>query len=98
MDLNKDAKLTYDEFKEGSKQDPTIVQVRLSLYCILRSELMKGIVVIRRSSLNLNQRLVGERSRVQIVWESGRVGEIGEEGLMYSLSIDMQTNDQDYGL
>jgi hypothetical protein len=27
MDLNKDAKLTYDEFKEGSKQDPTIVQV-----------------------------------------------------------------------
>lgn len=26
MDLNKDAKLTYDEFKEGSKQDPTIVQ------------------------------------------------------------------------
>jgi len=28
MDLNKDAKLTYDEFKEGSKQDPTIVQVR----------------------------------------------------------------------
>lgn len=30
MDLNKDARLTYDEFKEGSKQDPTIVQVRLS--------------------------------------------------------------------
>lgn len=29
MDLNKDAKLTYDEFKEGSKQDPTIVQVRV---------------------------------------------------------------------
>nr|XP_019044932.1 calcium-binding protein NCS-1 [Kwoniella bestiolae CBS 10118]OCF23862.1 calcium-binding protein NCS-1 [Kwoniella bestiolae CBS 10118] len=27
MDLNKDAKLTFDEFKEGSKQDPTIVQV-----------------------------------------------------------------------
>ena len=31
MDLNKDAKLTYDEFKEGSKQDPTIVQVRPSV-------------------------------------------------------------------
>ena len=27
MDLNKDAQLTFDEFKEGSKQDPTIVQV-----------------------------------------------------------------------
>lgn len=27
MDMNKDAKLNYDEFKEGSKQDPTIVQV-----------------------------------------------------------------------
>lgn len=28
MDMNKDHRLTYDEFKEGSKQDPTIVQVR----------------------------------------------------------------------
>jgi len=28
MDLNKDHKLTFEEFKEGSKQDPTIVQVR----------------------------------------------------------------------
>ncbi|POW03313.1 hypothetical protein PSHT_11730 [Puccinia striiformis] len=31
MDHNKDHKLTFDEFKEGSKQDPTIVQA-LSLY------------------------------------------------------------------
>lgn len=31
MDRNKDAKLTFEEFKEGSKQDPTIVQA-LSLY------------------------------------------------------------------
>lgn len=30
MDRDKDAKLTYEEFVEGSKQDPTIVQVRLS--------------------------------------------------------------------
>lgn len=30
MDRDKDAKLTYDEFVEGSKQDPTIVQVRTS--------------------------------------------------------------------
>ena len=27
--MNKDARLTFDEFKEGSKQDPTIVQVGL---------------------------------------------------------------------
>ena len=32
MDKDKDAKLTYEEFVEGSKQDPTIVQVRESLY------------------------------------------------------------------
>jgi hypothetical protein len=30
MDRDKDAKLTFDEFVEGSKQDPTIVQVRTS--------------------------------------------------------------------
>ena len=27
MDRDKDAKLTFEEFVEGSKQDPTIVQV-----------------------------------------------------------------------
>lgn len=27
MDVDKDDRLTYDEFVEGSKQDPTIVQV-----------------------------------------------------------------------
>jgi neuronal calcium sensor 1 len=31
MDRDKDAKLTYDEFVEGSKLDPTIVQVRTFL-------------------------------------------------------------------
>jgi Ca2+-binding EF-hand superfamily protein len=30
MDRDKDARLTYDEFVEGSKQDPTIVQVSSS--------------------------------------------------------------------
>lgn len=29
MDRDKDTKLTYEEFVEGSKQDPTIVQVYL---------------------------------------------------------------------
>lgn len=28
MDRDKDAKLTFDEFVEGSKHDPTIVKVR----------------------------------------------------------------------
>lgn len=37
MDRDKDAKLTYDEFVEGSKQDPTIVQVRSDCYVISRS-------------------------------------------------------------
>jgi hypothetical protein len=32
MDKDKDAKLTYEEFVEGSKQDPTIVQVCHSSY------------------------------------------------------------------
>jgi Ca2+-binding EF-hand superfamily protein len=32
MDRDKDAKLTFDEFVEGSKQDPTIVQVRTSAH------------------------------------------------------------------
>jgi Ca2+-binding EF-hand superfamily protein len=31
MDMNKDAKLNYEEFKEGSKQDPTIVQVSIGI-------------------------------------------------------------------
>ena len=31
MDLNHDHQLTFEEFKEGSKKDPTIVQA-LSLY------------------------------------------------------------------
>lgn len=30
MDFNKDKQLTYEEFAEGSKKDPSIVQVRLS--------------------------------------------------------------------
>jgi hypothetical protein len=29
MDRDKDAKLTYEEFVEGSKKDPTIVQVEI---------------------------------------------------------------------
>ena len=31
MDFNKDHRLTFEEFAEGSKKDPSIVQVRSSL-------------------------------------------------------------------
>ena len=36
MDKDKDTKLTFDEFVEGSKQDPTIVQVSHSLSRLIR--------------------------------------------------------------
>lgn len=67
MDRNKDAKLTYEEFKEGSKQDPTIVQVSSSVLVVVRGRhcatgstcnainervlMSLGVVVIRRSRL-----------------------------------------------
>lgn len=41
MDRDKDAKLTYDEFVEGSKQDPTIVQVRFVFVLALLRRLLK---------------------------------------------------------
>lgn len=42
MDFNKDKQLTYEEFAEGSKKDPSIVQVRLisrNLFVILRNRM-----------------------------------------------------------
>lgn len=54
MDRDKDAKLTYDEFVEGSKQDPTIVQVRTVPFCpslrILKA-CYAGIVPLRWSRI-----------------------------------------------
>jgi len=52
MDRDKDAKLTYDEFVEGSKQDPTIVQVRHSQLTAFVSALTMwflGLVLVRWS-------------------------------------------------
>lgn len=52
MDLNKDARLTYDEFKEGSKQDPTIVQVRpMGRLMGCTDEI--GIIALRRSCIRV---------------------------------------------
>lgn len=55
MDRNKDAKLTYDEFVEGSKQDPTIVQVSTSesYHPTAGSHIktLAGAVAIRRTSV-----------------------------------------------
>lgn len=49
MDRDKDAKLTYEEFVEGSKQDPTIVQVS-TLYIppLPVMTLHKGVITVRR--------------------------------------------------
>lgn len=50
MDRDKDAKLTFDEFVEGSKQDPTIVQVCTSEETAtihVQSETGAGSVIIR---------------------------------------------------
>jgi hypothetical protein len=62
MDLNKDAKLTYDEFKEGSKQDPTIVQVRPIPHS-------GGLILINRHYryTTVWYRFLSKRGRVQIV-------------------------------
>lgn len=47
MDRDKDAKLTYDEFVEGSKQDPTIVQVCSSTsVCEVYSDILLGVITI----------------------------------------------------
>lgn len=52
MDLNKDARLTYDEFKEGSKQDPTIVQVRPPGHRVECTDEI-GIIALRRSCIRV---------------------------------------------
>lgn len=54
MDMNKDAKLNYDEFKEGSKQDPTIVQVSRMVVPYqhrILTLLASGALSVRRSCL-----------------------------------------------
>jgi hypothetical protein len=50
MDRDKDARLTYEEFVEGSKQDPTIVQVSLPPPLIILAVLM-GLVAVKALSL-----------------------------------------------
>jgi hypothetical protein len=54
MDLNKDTRLTFDEFKEGSKQDPTIVQVGDSIPQVL----LNRITLIIHKALSLYDGLV----------------------------------------
>ena len=55
MDLNKDHKLTFDEFKEGSKQDPTIVQVGFPFVCHLRIGLTStGAITVRWAGIETN--------------------------------------------
>lgn len=61
MDLNKDARLTYDEFKEGSKQDPTIVQVRPIGHRMESTDEI-GIIALRRSCI----RVITGRRRAKV--------------------------------
>jgi hypothetical protein len=48
MDKDKDAKLTFEEFVEGSKQDPTIIQVSHSRSCVISLSLVhpSGALVV----------------------------------------------------
>jgi hypothetical protein len=60
MDRDKDAKLTFDEFVEGSKQDPTIVQVctfEVTGTIHAKSATPIGPITIRRPGIALS--LVG---------------------------------------
>lgn len=57
MDLNKDHKLTFEEFKEGSKQDPTIVQV--SQICSF-GLLIAGSVSVRWPGLEFGSQFMAE--------------------------------------
>lgn len=54
MDRNKDAKLTFEEFVEGSKQDPTIVQVSSGGHVMLFPDAETpdlGLIIIRWSRI-----------------------------------------------
>ncbi|KAG6891291.1 Neuronal calcium sensor 1 [Termitomyces sp. T32_za158] len=47
MDRDKDAKLTFDEFVEGSKQDPTIVQVsNVSVFILNSTDVRPGAITL----------------------------------------------------
>lgn len=56
MDLNKDAKLTFDEFKEGSKLDPTIVQVSVRLVWSVDGQMLSGAKGRHGESAKLKER------------------------------------------
>ena len=51
MDIDKDGKLTFDEFAEGSKRDPKIVQVRTATTRHLCLLTILGPVLVPRSCL-----------------------------------------------
>ena len=85
MDLNKDAKLTFDEFKEGSKQDPTIVQVRLSTLdsagitdnrlCLYTMVWSRMLLCGGSSLLDESVRYVIEKRRTRVRWVRWGVNE-----------------------
>jgi len=59
MDKDKDAKLTYEEFVNGSKLDPTIVKVRLRFSLSALAVALGGLTLTLRSqALSLYDGLV----------------------------------------
>lgn len=64
--MNKDAKLNYEEFKEGSKQDPTIVQVSS-----VTQSMPKGERLFRYSG-SLTVRWFGIRPRSKLLPQAGQ--------------------------
>lgn len=70
MDRDKDARLTFDEFVEGSKQDPTIVQVRSSWSSAPHAYFVSQPLTFRRSHSTTdlyNLKLVSKFSWIAVV-------------------------------
>jgi hypothetical protein len=79
MDKDKDAKLTFDEFVEGSKQDPTIVQVSPLAVTVVHSNLTPycaGALAVRRLGVTvLSSPLLQLRSITCIIPGKNPIGQ-----------------------
>lgn len=90
MDRDKDARLTFDEFVEGSKQDPTIVQVRLlpvtlSIHTFLNIS-PKGTITLRRSRITLTS--YSKLPWITVVGNCERASTIQDDIIMFTREPD----------